>query len=400
MKTFLTYLKIITLSIILSIYLFQIFLTFKYSGSLGEISKKISLYESSTGNKYDTRTKYEVYNELKKTNDDITVIMSPSFGLEYFGQQHLKDNLFPLSGFSNKKTINCNENGYYSIFQSDRFGFNNPDTEWDSEEIEFLLVGDSFTMGSCVNRPHDIASNLRLLSNKNALNLGYVANGPLFQYATLREYLDKNVKKVIWLYYENDIFNLDRDLKSNVLLNYLNDEIFSQKLKLKQYNIDNSLTEFFSKVEALEAKKQLNNKKEKDSLIYKIEKFITLKNVRELFLDRYLTKYNIQKKIRPEFEKILFKSKELSKKNNSDFYFVFLPSYERYAYGYDKEEILYDQIKTIINKLDIKFIDIHKEFIAKKNGQLKYFPFQTSGHYNIDGYKEVSNIIYKFIKEN
>ena len=66
--------------------------------------------------------------------------MYPSFGLEYFGQQYLKDNLFPLSGFSNKKTINCNENGYYSIFQSDRYGFNNPDTEWDSQEIEFLLV--------------------------------------------------------------------------------------------------------------------------------------------------------------------------------------------------------------------------------------------------------------------
>ena len=66
MKTFITYLKITALSIIISIYLFQIFLTFKYSGSLGQISKRVSLYESSTGKKYDRRTKYEVYNELKK----------------------------------------------------------------------------------------------------------------------------------------------------------------------------------------------------------------------------------------------------------------------------------------------------------------------------------------------
>ena len=399
MKTFLTYFKIIGISIILSIYLFQIFLTIKYSGSLGEISKKISLYESITGNKYDRRTKYEVYNELKK-NDDIAVILSPSFGLEYFGQQHLKNNLFPLSGFSHKKTINCNENGYYSIFQSDRYGFNNPDTEWDSQEIEFLLVGDSFTMGSCVNRPHDIASKLRLFSNKNSLNLGYVANGPLFQYATLREYLDKNVKNIIWLYYENDLFNLDRDLKSNILLKYFNDKNFSQKLKFKQSKIDNALTEFLSKVEALEAKKQLNDKKEKNSLVYKIEKFITLKNVRELFLDKYLMKHNIQKKIRPEFEQILSKSKELSDINNSNFYFVFLPSYERYAYGYDTEEILYNEIKNIVNKLNIKFIDIHNEFLTSKRNALEYFPFKTSGHYNIEGYNEVAKIIYEFIKEN
>ena len=43
--------------------------------------------------------------------------------------------LFPLSGLSNSKTIYCNENGYYSIFKSDRHGFNNPDIEWDKDEL-------------------------------------------------------------------------------------------------------------------------------------------------------------------------------------------------------------------------------------------------------------------------
>ena len=53
------------------------------------------------------------------------------------------------------------KNGYYSIYESDRYGFNNPDDEWDVGEIEYLLVGDSFTHGACVNRPNDIASVLR-----------------------------------------------------------------------------------------------------------------------------------------------------------------------------------------------------------------------------------------------
>ena len=69
--------------------------------------------------------------------------------------------LFPLSGQSNSETILCNENGYYSIYQSDRYGFNNPNEEWDKKEIEYLLVGDSFTHGACVNRPNDIGSQLR-----------------------------------------------------------------------------------------------------------------------------------------------------------------------------------------------------------------------------------------------
>jgi hypothetical protein len=67
--------------------------------------------------------------------------------------------------------------------------------EWDKKEIEYLLVGDSFTHGACVNRPNDISSVLRNLSNKSVLNLGMSGNGPLIEYATLREYLDTNVKK-------------------------------------------------------------------------------------------------------------------------------------------------------------------------------------------------------------
>ena len=54
----------------------------------------------------------------------------------------------------------CNENGYYSIYDSDRFGFNNPDDQWD-QDLDFLLIGDSFVNGACVNRPNDIGSNLR-----------------------------------------------------------------------------------------------------------------------------------------------------------------------------------------------------------------------------------------------
>ena len=77
------------------------------------------------------------------------------------GKKELK--LFPLSGKSNSLTIFCNENGYFSILDSDRYGFNNPDQEWNSNEIEYLIIGD-FAQGACVNRPYDIGSQLRTLS--------------------------------------------------------------------------------------------------------------------------------------------------------------------------------------------------------------------------------------------
>ncbi len=52
--------------------------------------------------------------------------------------------IFPFSGLSNSKTVYKNENGYYFIYLSDRFGFNNPDEEWDANEIEYLIGGRLF----------------------------------------------------------------------------------------------------------------------------------------------------------------------------------------------------------------------------------------------------------------
>ena len=65
---------------------------------------------------------------------DIVIRFQPTYSLKK------QDNtIFPLSGISNSETIHCNENGYYSIYQSDRYGFNNPDKEWDSKVIEYLF---------------------------------------------------------------------------------------------------------------------------------------------------------------------------------------------------------------------------------------------------------------------
>ena len=52
-----------------------------------------------------------------------------------------------------------------SIDKPDRFGFNNPDDEWD-KKIDILIV-ETFAQGACVNRPNDIASVIRKLKKRN-----------------------------------------------------------------------------------------------------------------------------------------------------------------------------------------------------------------------------------------
>ena len=339
------------------------------------------LYKKNTGKEYDKRSKLEIYEDLKQNNDNIKIAILPNYYLPK------KNKIFPLSGISNAKTILCNENGYYAIYDSDRYGFNNPDKEWEQNEIEYLIVGDSFAHGMCVNRPNDIGSVLRKLSNKSVINIGYSGNGPLIEYATLREYLDTNVKKVLWLYYErNDLSNLQSELKNEFLINYLNDLNFTQNLKSKQDQINKLANRLLIL--------QKETKTKEDKFFFKLIKFIKIYNLRILIFPQSKINPQIPEK---EFKKILKLVKELTLKNNSKLYFVYLPSYVRYLNNNinNKE---YELIKKMVNELSIPFIDIHNEVFEIEKDPLNLFPFRSHGHYKPEGYRIVTESIFNKTK--
>ena len=74
---------------------------------------------------FDLRDKYEFYNDEKTNHTNLKTYIPPR---DFISDTDLK--IFPLSGISKVDTILCNENGYYSVYQSDRYGFNNPDNEF------------------------------------------------------------------------------------------------------------------------------------------------------------------------------------------------------------------------------------------------------------------------------
>ncbi len=365
------YFLISIISFIIGIYVFEIGILL-----IDRDKNKIKIYKELTGNNYDERSKVEVYNDLSKFDKNITVTVHHDFFLR---NNNFEDHLFPLSGISNRRTIYCNENGYYSIYQSDRYGFNNPDYEWDQSKIEYLLVGDSFAHGACVNRPYDIASQLRKLSKKSVINLGYGGNGPLIELASIKEYLTPNVKKVIWIYFKNDINDLEKELSNKVLIKYITDSNYKQNLKLKQNEIDKIKKNLI--LDAIENK----------SYISKIIKIIKLENTRTLIYNFTPVKYKPEPKIQSEFREIIKSAKKITELNNSEFYFVYLPSYNRYKYN---QLTGYEAVKKIIQDLNITFIDLDVELFSKEKNPLIYFPFGTSSHYNIDGYEKISEIIY------
>ena len=374
------------ISIIITLYLFEYYLTKVKIEIDSNLDLKIKRYKELSGKDWDNRTQYQVYRDLLKLQPDVVPYFYPS-------ELKLKDNIkiHSLSGVSNSLTVFCNENGYYSVNSSDRYGFNNPDNEWDSEIIDYVFVGDSFTHGYCVNRPNDIPSVIRTSYNKKVLNLGYGRNGPLIEYATLREYLPKNIKKILFMYYEgNDLENLNNELKNNILTEYINNENFSQNLKEKQKLID------------IEKRKHILARSKGSKF-----KFIKLKETRKTVKGIINQKDNKKNSFFSDvyklekLELILFLSKKLADEKKSDFYFIYIPSGMDYFENkrINAKPLYFSEIKSIVNKLNINFINIHKEVFEKEKNPKKYFPFELSGHYNVEGYKKVAETIYKFTKD-
>ena len=134
------------------------------------------------------RNKYDVIQDLKKSKN-IDVV--PSIVPRTFIAKKLitsGENIFPLGGVSNTMTVFCKEGDKFSIYESDRYGFNNPDYEWDNEKIIWFLIGDSFAQGSCVQAGDDFAGRIRYLTKQSAVSLGMSGNGPLLELASLKEY--------------------------------------------------------------------------------------------------------------------------------------------------------------------------------------------------------------------
>ena len=369
--------SIIIISTLLTLYCLEAFLII-YGKHKGEqiLNKKIELYQKKTRKHFDSRKRIEIYDELKKEKN---------VGISYSGKLYFNEkkmNIFPLSGLSHVETIHCNESGYFSLYESDRYGFNNPDEEWNKKITNYLLVGDSYGQGACVDNDNNIAGNLKKLNTNyiSIINLSYDGNGPLTEYASLREYMPNlKVKNVIWLYSANDIFNFVFELKNPILRLYLNDVNFNQNLMNKQKIIDKLIQNHID----TEYKKVTRNRK--------LISFFKLSQLRARF--QPISSNIDYENYLPIFKRLMSEVKTYVEKHNADLYFIYLPEFAEINSS-STSYLNRKKILNIINDLNIKSLDI-TPIINQLDDSLTIFPFKSQNHYNGLGYKIVANEIAK-----
>jgi len=365
-------------SILSIIYIIEIFISF---------NKKKFFNEINLENNSNIFSPYEFYKNSNKK--EFIPVVSPSNFLKKKNNEFYKE-LFPLAGLSNKNTIFCNESNNVEFYFSDRHGFNNNDQLWE-KNIDIVFIGDSFTQGVCVKREDNISSIISKKTQKQILNLGYGGNGPLIEFATLREYGFKfKPKKVFWFYFEgNDLEELFDELNNPILKKYYNRRYYSQKIMNKQNKVDFKILNILKQKE-----KDVEKISHDDSKFIEI---IKLRNIRNLtkFNKKFLKKDKFSKIIK-NFEKIIFKSKVEVESWGGELYFVYLPDYSRFI-NKDNTRFKKSYILEKIEKLGIKTIDIDNLVFKKKNDPLSFFPNRKNNHYNKVGYYEIAKEIIKFI---
>ena len=376
--------SIFFIALIIEIYLFINLDKKKLIKNKEILGKKIKIFKERYNKAYDIRSKYEVY---KNKKPEYILNITPSFYLDK------NNSFFPLSGISNSKIINCNENGYYSEFESDEYGFNNFLKKWPTK-IDYFLIGDSFLNGSCVNEKDTFTYNLLNNFNfkKKIINVGMAGNGPLIEYASYKEFSKKRkIKNLILFYYEgNDMGNFYKELKNPLLRKYFDNEKFSQNLIEKQNFVDQLHQKtFFEKENSFQTVR--HNIEGGNKSLKNLLKFTNLRSLLNNFLFKHQGIF-----LESEFNELIIKLKENTKINDIKLYFVYIPEYYRFKEKNFQNEkyFYYGKIKKILKKNDIYLIDLIEEINRRKIDPLLLYPFGESGHFNEYGYKMISEIIY------
>ena len=373
-------------SIVITIFLIE------FAYSLYQVSSFKVNKSSSQG-----RSKFDEHKILKKNNKLITVATSPA---SLINERRLKNNLFPLSGISNRLTINCNENGYFSKYYSDRYGFNNKDDLWD-KKVELLLIGDSYTHGACVNYLDTFAGNFNL--KYNTISLGYGGNGPIIELGTIKEYINLiNPKKIIWFFTEgNDLQDVIREFNHPLLKKYLTEKTFYQNLQKKQNLINeiqnNKIIKEFNRFD--------NNKDKFLNLDnYKLKDVLLLKNLKNLLRWNLKINFAKDKEINDDgltlFNEVLIEANRVLTNYDIELFFVTIPVYPG-VYRKDSEDFRnHQKIIDVFKKQKIKVISLKELMFDKSDDPKSFFPNRVSAHLTEYGYKIASEIILKNIHIN
>ncbi len=285
------------------------------------------------------------------------------------------------------------ESGKYElIYALDSYGFRENQDKL-HEETDYVLLGDSFTMSVCENKPYDLKSQLQILSkDKTFLNLGVGADNYVRQLATLTEVTQKtNFNSLIWFFYEGNDYN-------DQLIKY---EYYKKNMRPNHNERKKNIDQKDSDKEYYKIKKKFNISNFYRFRVWLAEEVNGLSSLLKIFKN-YENLLNEN-----EYEQVLNIAKNyLDKKKIRERYIYYIPSWQRLSnfksnkigfYSTNPQikqlDILKKNVKEISEKNGFTFIDGENRFL-NLNNPLIVFHYKLNTHFNRDGYKLFAEDVY------
>ena len=361
------------------------------------------------GVEIDTRTADEVIADLRTQGVDALPIIAPAnhlliaqpdgsikSAIALDGQEVL-----PLAAVSRTVTVLCNESGQWIDYRSDERGFSNAIDIWQSNHLDIAALGDSFTHGYCVPADRTFVALIRQ-RYPATINLGIAGDGPLLMLAKFQEYVvPRRPRIVLWFYFEgNDLIDLQRERRSPLLRNYLN-EGFTQSALLPQAELDRAMVNEIPRLRALE---EFNRLRRQDTrLAGRLRSLATLSTLRQRLglaagmdpAERESTA-DLQTANMDAFRDLLRQTKRRTETWGGQLYFVYLPEWSRYTSATSWGKSHRTDVLDSVRGLGIHLVDLDSTF-RDSGDPLSLFPFRAVGHYNEGGHRAVAAAVLKSI---
>lgn len=366
---------------------------------------------SFTAARFDNRTRFEVVRDLRQTGVNAKPMLAPA-GLIADADFCRKHGLLPPPGaFPGETTVYCNESGRFIVERADRFGFNNPDSVWDSP-LDAVLVGDSLTQAVCVPQAESPAALLRA-KGLNVASAAAGGNGPLLELATLVDYvLPKKPRRVFWMYFEgNDLVELPVEARDCPQLLHL---LKPERGPLGAEATAASFAQARAEVERLEAAyaadfparrvaydRMLTSQAEDVASQARpaapVGSAFRLNYIRSLLRGAFKTDDSArtaqaQDALAPLFREVMAAARDRTTAAGAEFAVVYIPSFDRIANRLSDAYRSKGEVLRVFADLRITVLDATGPVLALPD-PLSVFPFRRQGHFLGSGNRILADLV-------
>lgn len=233
---------------------------------------------AAQGLAYDRRLPVDVVSEFQSRGQDAVPGLAQSItGSPAISSAVRERGLLPLSNVSSTNVVECNEGNGYFVFRSDELGFNNP-PGLASGPVDIAIIGESLALGHCVPPSTSAVDRIRKRFPRTA-NLSVKGSRVLAQFGVFREYVEPLEPPVIVWFLNLNYAEAREESGQPLLIRYLHDENFSQRLRERQHDVDTFLREL---VVPLELGRDELLRRERDDLALPVERVVKLRELRSL----------------------------------------------------------------------------------------------------------------------